>query len=142
VRQTKTIDEVAKEAMTPRNEVNCSGYVRTVALDLGEYMPEMQANDMVKYLSKNPSWEQLGNNDMIASEFAAKGYLVIAGIINPHGHGHVAIIVPGRGGKYAKGYWGSINGVKNSGLNKGINQAWTHPELHEVQFSPSGCQHW
>ena len=134
MRRKQTIEEAAKTAMTPQNEINCSGFVRTVALDLGEYMPDMQANEMVKYLANNPSWEHLGNNDVLASELAAKGYLVIAGTVNPYGHGHVAVIVRGRDGKYARAYWGSIRGASHKGEGNGINEAWTPHDLHEVQF--------
>jgi hypothetical protein len=103
LQKKRTIEEAAKAAMTPENEINCSGYVRTLALDLGEYMPPLDANAMVKYLASNHSWEQPGNNDQLASQRAGQGYLVIAGTINPHGHGHVAAIVPGRAGRYARG---------------------------------------
>ncbi|WP_298263657.1 hypothetical protein [Acidocella sp.] len=99
MRKKQTIEEAAKAAMTPQNEINCSGYVRTVALDLGEYMPQMDANEMVRYLATNHSWEQLGNNDQMVSQFAAQGYLVIAG--KTEDHGHVAVIIPGRAGGYA-----------------------------------------
>jgi cell wall-associated NlpC family hydrolase len=134
MRKKQTIEEVAKAAMTPHNEVNCSGYVRTVALDLGEYMPQMDANEMVRYLAGNHSWEQLGNNDQMASQLAAQGYLVIAGKTEPHDNGHVIILVPGRIRDYARGYWGSSRGVRYSGQDKGIDWAWHRGELHEVQF--------
>ncbi len=132
MRKKPTIEEAAKAAMTPQNEINCSGYVRTVALDLGEYMPPLDANEMVKYLASNPSWEQLGNNDQMASSLAAQGYLVIAG--KAEDHGHVVVIIPGRAGRYARGYWGSLKGVRYSGQDKGIDWAWTGGELHQVQF--------
>lgn len=105
-----------------------------MALDFGEYMPQMEANEMVEYLAKNSSWEQLGNNDRLASQLAAKQYLVIAGTINHDGHGHVVVIVPGRSGPYALGYWGSINGAHYSGEGIGIDYAWTHHDLHSVEF--------
>ncbi len=120
--------------MTPQNEINCSGYVRTVALDLGEYMPPLDANEMVKYLASNPSWEQLGNNDQMASSLAAQGYLVIAGKAEAHDHEHVVVIIPRRAGQYARGYWGSLKGVRYSWQAKGIDWAWTGEELHQVQF--------
>jgi len=134
MRQKKTIEDVAKAEMTPRNQINCSGFVRDVALAVGEYMPAMQANEMVAYLAKAPSWEQLGNNDMLASQRAGQGYLVIAGTINPHGHGHVVIIVQGREGRYASAYWGALGNANGRGEGKGIDHAWTHTELHDVQF--------
>jgi hypothetical protein len=134
MRNKQTIEEAAKAAMTPQNEINCSGYVRTVALDLGEYMPQMDANEMVRYLAGNHSWEQLGNNDQMASQLAAQGYLVIAGKAEAHDHGHVAVIIPGRAGRYARGYWGSIKGAHHKGEGIGIDYAWTPHNLHDVQF--------
>jgi hypothetical protein len=72
--------------MAPQDAINCSGYIRTLALGLGEYMPPMEANEMVKYLAGNHSWEQLGNNDQMASKRAPQGHLAIAGtIILPEG---------------------------------------------------------
>ena len=73
---------------------------------------------MVEYLAKNPSWEQLDNNDQMASQRTGQGYLVIAGTINPHGHGHVVIIVPGRAGQYARGYWGSLGNAHEARMGK------------------------
>lgn len=134
MRKKQTIEEVAKASMTSSNQVNCSGYVRDVAHNLGEYMPQMDANEIVKYLADQPSWEKLGNNDKLASERAEQGYFVIAGTINPHGHGHVAVIVPGRVGAYARGYWGSMRGAHHKGEGDGIDQGWTRHELHSVQY--------
>lgn len=65
MRKKQRIEEASKAAMTPQNETKCSGYARTVALDLGEYMPPLDANEMVKYLAEDRSWEQLGNNDQL-----------------------------------------------------------------------------
>jgi hypothetical protein len=40
---------------------------------LGEYMPPLEANEMVRYLAGNHSWEQLGNDDQQAAQYA-RGY--------------------------------------------------------------------
>ena len=47
MREKKTIEQVAEAAMTLQNRINSSGYVRTVALDLGEYMPPLEANERI-----------------------------------------------------------------------------------------------
>ena len=127
MRNKQTIEEAAKAAMTPQNEINCSGYVRTVALDLGEYMPQMDSERDGEYLAKNPSWEQLDNNGQMASQLR-QGYLVIAGT-QSHGHGHVVMIVPGRAGQYARGYWGSL-GKAHEGEGK-----WHRLSLDAPRFA-------
>lgn len=49
------------------------------------------------------------------------------------GHGHVVIVVPGRGTHgEAMGYWGRLGGVGYK--DKGLNFAWKHSDLAEVEY--------
>lgn len=123
---------VAEKAFTPRNQINYSGYVKDVAHLLGEWMPDVDADDLIKYMGSTPSWVDLGNNDVEASNMAGQHYLVVAGRVNPHGHGHVVVIVPGRENGYAKGFWGSLGNASGAGENKGLDYAFDRHELPEV----------
>ena len=72
---------------------------------LSVYMPpEDNADALIKYMQTDPSWTNLGNNDVEASKMAGQHYLVIAGWTNPYGHGHVVVIVPGRVNGYRKAF--------------------------------------
>ncbi len=133
-RAKTTIIAAAEKAFTPRNQVNCSAYVRDVALSIGEYMPDLDANQMIDYMKSNPSWHDLGNNDVAASKMAGQHYFVVAGLSNPNGHGHVVVIVPGRKNGYAKGFWGSLSHPSEARENEGIDYAFTKYELPEFQY--------
>ncbi len=134
MRPKTTIFEIAEKAFTPRNQINCSGYVRDVINLAGDWVPDEDANHLIQYMQTSPSWTDLGNDDVRASELAGQHYLVIAGLLNKHGHGHVVLIVPGRENGYAKGYWGSLNNAHEAYENAGIDHAFTRAELPEVQY--------
>ena len=54
-----------------------------------------QANEMAQAWAQNPKyWQHISMSE--AQDYANKGYFVVAGYINPKGHGHVVIIVPGK----------------------------------------------
>jgi hypothetical protein len=135
VRSKTTVEAVAEKAFTPANQINCSGYVKDVAHQLGVYMPlGANANDLVKYMKTDGFWTKLGNNDVEASKMAGQHYLVVAGWVNQNGHGHVVVIMPGRDGKFARASWGSLGNAGNAGENKGINWAFDPHERSEVQY--------
>ena len=135
IRTKSTIVAVAEKAFTPANQINCSGYVKDVAHLLGVYMPpEENADSPIKYMQTDHSWISLGNNDVEASKMAAQHYLVVAGWVNPHGHGHVVVIVPGREHGHAKGSWGSLGHASDARENAGINYAFDKHQMHAVQY--------
>ncbi len=134
MRPKTTIFAVAENAFTPQKQINCSGFVRDIAHLLGEPLPDEDADHLIRIMQTSPSWYQLGNNDVEASKLAGQHYLVIAGWLNPHGHGHLVVIVPGRENGYAKGYWGSLGHANRAGQNEGINHAFDRHELPEVQY--------
>ena len=67
-------------AGTP-NKDNCSGFVQSVAAELGVPMPRGNANAMVDGLEQ--SWTKLASGAEAAQK-AAQGFLVIAGLKGPH----------------------------------------------------------
>jgi hypothetical protein len=125
-----------------QHRYNCSGFVRAVADDLGVF-PHVHglANDIYQQLKQLKSrWEILGSLipqftvplteeenikrraeelQIEAGNAAAQGKFVVAASFNPHGHGHVAIIVDARKAGVmgplvrtrAFAYWGNLPGT-------------------------------
>lgn len=77
-------------AGTP-NKDNCSGFVQSVAAELGVPMPRGNANAMVDGLEQ--SWTKLASGAEAAQK-AAQGFLVIAGL-KGRTYGHVAVVISG-----------------------------------------------
>ena len=75
-------------AGTP-NKDNCSGFVQSVAAELGVPMPRGNANAMVDGLEQ--SWTKLASGAEAAQK-AAQGFLVIAGL-KGRTYGHVAVVI-------------------------------------------------
>jgi hypothetical protein len=74
---------------------NCSGSVAEVAskgFDISD-LNGKQANDQVGFMDSN--WDFVDGRT--AQDLANKGELVVAGLKNPNGDGHVAVVVPGQG---------------------------------------------
>ncbi|HQT83581.1 MULTISPECIES: hypothetical protein [Acidiphilium] len=85
------------------NPSNCSGAVHDVIKKLVDaQFAYRQANQLILYLA-NPAhgWKQVGLKK--ASELADQGKVVVGGMAEPSGHGHVIIVLPGRW-KPAGGY--------------------------------------
>lgn len=51
------------------------------------------ANDIIKAMMNGPDWKEVDAAE--AQDFANQGALVIAGLSNPGGHGHVCVVRPG-----------------------------------------------
>ncbi len=135
MRDNTTILTVADKAFTPSNKINCSGYVKDVAHLLGVYMPlGANANELVKYMQTDHFWTKLGNNDVEASKLAGQHYLVVAGWVNPNGHGHVVIIMPGWENGHPKGSWGSLHNAGDARLDASLSRTFTAHELRDVQY--------
>ena len=95
-------------AGTP-NKDNCSGFVQSVAAELGVPMPRGNANAMVDGLEQ--SWTKLASGAEAAQK-AAQGFLVIAGL-KGRTYGHVAVVISGPlyRQKYPMCWCGSIAGA-------------------------------
>ena len=112
-------------AGTP-NKDNCSGFVQSVAAELGVPMPRGNANAMVDGLEQ--SWTKLASGAEAAQK-AAQGFLVIAGL-KGRTYGHVAVVISGPlyRQKYPMCWCGSIAGAvgQSQGL-KSVGQVCTPP---------------
>jgi hypothetical protein len=82
-------------------QMDCSGYVKAVARELGVPIHQGMANGIVDSLAKGEGgWQRLGSLEE-AQAAANRGNFVVVGLENPeHGvgelpHGHLAIILPG-----------------------------------------------
>ncbi len=123
-------------AGTP-NKDNCSGFVQSVAAELGVPMPRGNANAMVDGLEQ--SWTKLASGAEAAQK-AAQGFLVIAGL-KGRTYGHVAVVISGPlyRQKYPMCWCGSIAGAvgQSQGL-KSVGQVWnrTDRDRHSQHDSP------
>ncbi len=113
-------------AGTP-NKDNCSGFVQSVAAELGVPMPRGNANAMVDGLEQ--SWTKLASGAEAAQK-AAQGFLVIAGL-KGRTYGHVAVVISGPlyRQKYPMCWCGSIAGAvgQSQGL-KSVGQVWNRTD--------------
>ncbi len=122
-------------AGTP-NKDNCSGFVQSVAAELGVPMPRGNANAMVDGLEQ--SWTKLASGAEAAQK-AAQGFLVIAGL-KGRTYGHVAVVISGPlyRQKYPMCWCGSIAGAVGALLHEG--RALSHyeviPRLHAQRLLP------
>ena len=110
---------------------DCSGYVKTVAGELGISLTG-QANNIVDQIQKLP-WKKL-TSGFDANLQASSGALVIAGL-KDQPHGHVVIVVPGTlaHGKYPAAYWGSLGGVGKK--NATLNWSWSKQDRDKIVYS-------
>ncbi|MDH5180161.1 MAG: hypothetical protein OEZ39_16000 [Gammaproteobacteria bacterium] len=128
--KTKKILELC-EKHWEKNKLNCSGYVKDIATDLGISLSG-QANDIIDQIQKAP-WKTL-KTGVDARLQATNGMFVIAGL-KDQPNGHVAVIVPGAlaHGKYPTGYWGSLAGRPKK--NTTINWSWSKTDRDKVIYS-------
>ncbi len=119
-------------AGTP-NKDNCSGFVQSVAAELGVPMPRGNANAMVDGLEQ--SWTKLASGAEAAQK-AAQGFLVIAGLKGCT-YGHVAVVISGPlyRQKYPMCWCGSIAGAvgQSQGL-KSVGQVWNRTDRDRLNY--------
>ena len=89
---------------------DCSGFVKAVAAEIGIFLPNKQANEIIDYISPwaMASWWEIGSPKK-AGELAEEGYFVLA-CLKSEPNGHVAVVTSGyKAGKdiYPRGYWGT-----------------------------------
>jgi hypothetical protein len=129
-----TISDTIWQANADHCRANCSGYLKQVAARLVVPLPDVQANQIVDYLSSTSGWLKLANNAQRASQLTTQGYFVIAGL-KASDNGHVAVVVPGWAPQgYPMGYWGSMRGAAYAGANQSLTLAWTRADLALVSY--------
>ena len=73
----------------------CNDYVQEVSAGFGYIaFKGLLADDMVAHM-KADTREWTSVSGIVAQQHADAGALVIAGYVNPSGHGHVSIVIPG-----------------------------------------------
>jgi len=123
------------------NRNNCSGFVHSVAAELGVPLPSGNADSIMGGLAQSAEWKKLDNGEEAAKK-AAEGYLVIAGLKgNEHqpgrNNGHVAVVISGPlyRGKYPRCWSGSIAGSvgQSQGL-RSIGELWNRTDRDLVKY--------
>lgn len=88
----------------------------------------MTANEMISFMKKaNSGWIQPANAQ-IAQEHANNGVIVLAGLANEDGHGHVCLVVPGvleKSGSWCKSVPKCMNVGKDVFFGKKISFAFS-----------------
>ena len=120
---------------------NCSGFVKAVAAEIGIFLPDKQANEIIDYISPwaMASWWKIGS-PKDAGLLAEEGYFVLAcleskQITLPSGNGHVAVVTSGyRAGKgnSPRGYWGAHKSVGKK--NATMNYSFSTADIHKVTY--------
>jgi cell wall-associated NlpC family hydrolase len=125
-----------------QNSADCSGFVRSVASDLGILLIG-QANDIYQVIQL-PPWSRLGTGEAaaeLAGAAASNGKFVIgAWRETSGGHGHVAVIVDANSAagtpamrKRALAYWGALHGT---GKKYAVHsQSWGKDKLPDVLYA-------
>ena len=117
------------------NTRNCSGFVKSVAADLGIQLTG-QANSIIDQMQRSP-WRILASG-LEARRRAANGALVLGGLkADPHGHVVIVVDGPLSHGKYPTAYWGSLGGVAKK--NTTINWSWVAADRDNVIYV---CREW
>ncbi len=142
--RAERLKQVAIQAAR-NNRRNCSGSVREAAkklgIDLSVQTAGPQANNQVDYMEKN--WRKVSAQE--AKELAEQGVFVVAGRKN-YPHGHVAVVVTGRGAikpnpvTGENRVWpniagGSLGGARSySEGNKTVYDVWGRSQLSQVRY--------
>ena len=135
--------DICKNKYVGSNISNCNYFVDDVARELGhKSFSGRNANSIVDFLdASSASWTEVSGKDAAMS--AAQGVLVIAGLRSweykhpksTHGHGHVAIVIPGPLylGKYPKVYCGGGPGGQSEG-KKSSGEVWREEDRNQVHY--------
>ncbi len=117
---------------------DCSGFLKSVATEVGVFLPNKQANEIYDYLKGKPAgWDMLGTGaatGVIAGVAGSEGKLVVAAWKNASGHGHVAIVVDfSQELSRAMAYWGSLGGVGKTYAK--ITSSFSQTKLKDTLFA-------
>lgn len=93
------------------------------------------ANEMVRYWQSSSDWTPISMSK--AQEYVNHGFFVVAGWINPNGHGHVVVIVPGTAVYDPR--WGYLPHTMDTGGNghwddNMLNYSFGKDKKEEIQF--------
>ncbi|MDE1863039.1 MAG: hypothetical protein KGI33_09015, partial [Thaumarchaeota archaeon] len=94
---TDAISTAVSETENEMQKAACNQFVRAVAerIQVTDFSENMKANDQIQYMRDHPnSWEKI-ESEKKAQELANSGKFVVAGWLNPEGHGHVCIVIKG-----------------------------------------------
>jgi hypothetical protein len=130
---TNSPDEIRKTAIEAYNKYtdNCSGSVAYVASNLFgiDDLKGIKANDQVKFMDSH--WQPIDSNT--AQALANKGEFVVAGLKNPNGDGHVAVVVRGDGATKPDGKFypnviggGGPGGRSDGSKNQTAGDVWPY----------------
>ena len=121
------------------NSKNCSGFVQSVAKNLGIELPAGSADDIIAGIIKSSGWRKLASGAE-ASKKAGAGHFVIAGLKAgdhnpPRNSGHVVVVVGGTlyREKYPRCWSGSTGGAQSKGL-KTTGEVWNRKDRDNVVY--------
>lgn len=88
-------------------ETFCNRSVAAIAQGMGAHdlRPDMTANRMIEHLSGLPGWREENDLERVTA-LALRGVLVVLGVPEPSGHGHVVVAAPLPA--EASGSWGGL----------------------------------
>ena len=126
------------------HKLNCSGFARAVAKELGHDLPDGNADSIMDNLQKN-NWERIADG-VTAERLAAKGIFIIVGLKSKDhakkgtNYGHVAVVIKGvpLEGKYPYVWCGSKGGTPSKG-KLAVRGTWRRDDAPKVQYyAPPG----
>jgi len=132
------------------NSHNCSGFLQSVAAELGVPLPAGNADAIMGALAQSSDWKRL-DSGADAAQKAAQGYLVVAGLKGSEhsparNNGHVAAVISGPlyRGLYPRCWCGSIAGSvgQSQGL-RSIGEVWNRNDRDRVKYyvyATASCQ--
>lgn len=126
----------------PAGQFDCNAFVKAVAAKVGVTL----TGDADAILSQvqGPGWTSYGTDGVAASNAAAAGKLVIAGMTSDElgdDHGHVVVVVAPTGplghDKYPYAYWGSLNSAIRSdgGIGTTLNFSFNKTDRDKVRYA-------
>lgn len=130
------------QAEWPTGQMDCNVFVRAVAARAGVNLTG-NANSILSQI-QGSGWTSHGQDGVAASDAAASGKLVIAGLTSTElgdDHGHVVVVVAPTGplghGKYPYAYWGSLNDAIRTDGGKGttINFSFDKTARDNVRYA-------
>ncbi len=122
-----------------KNSNNCSGFVQSVAKNLGVELSFGRADDIMAGIIKSSGWTKLASGAEAAKK-ATAGHFVIAGLKSkehnpPRINGHVVVVVSGAlyRKKYPRCWSGSTGGAQTKGI-KSTGEVWNRKDRDNVVY--------
>lgn len=127
-----------------KNKDNCSGFVKSVAKELGVPLPATANADGIMDAVAN-TWKKV-NSGAEAANLASTGAVVLAGLKGgshkpARQNGHVAIVISGKlyREKYPAVWGGSTGGAQSQG-DKTVGEVWNRTDRDNVAYYVYGTQ--